>query len=73
MPSRDARPVEPQYTAEQAAALLSCSTKTIHRRREALEFGKPGTPGCPWNDHGVWKFPASTINRYIARKQGVPA
>lgn len=64
MPSHLSRPVEEQYTLEEAARLLKCSVRTIWRRIEKRLFNPP-----PWTDEGKTKLSASSINGYIERRR----
>lgn len=55
--------VEKYYTVQEAALLLSVSTRTIERRLSAREFGDVVNLGTA--DRPAYRIPASGLNAYL--------
>jgi excisionase family DNA binding protein len=59
--------VEKYYTIQEAALLLSVSTRTIERKLAAREFGAAVNLGTV--DRPVYRIPASGLNAYLEQHQ----
>lgn len=64
MSSRNARPVEQQYTIAEVAELLGYGRRTIERRIQEGAFDPE-----PWFDGRLVRISASAVNNFIERRR----